>query len=55
MKWVVECKDLQQQDALVLSRGREDTEVWSICKNLKLLKVKLTTNPPSINLHRLGV
>lgn len=46
MKWVVEGKDWQQQDALVLSHSREDTEVRSICKNLRLLKVKLTTNPP---------
>lgn len=34
MKWVVECRDLHQQDALVLSHGREDTEVGFICKNL---------------------
>lgn len=53
MKWIVQGKDLQQQDALVLSHSREDAEVGSICKNLRLLKVKLTTNPPSIHLHRL--
>lgn len=46
MKQVVEGKDWQQQDALVPSHSREDTEVRSICKNLRLLKVKLTTNPP---------
>lgn len=46
MKWLVEGKDWQQQGVLVLSHGREDTKVRSICKNLRLLKVKLTTNPP---------
>lgn len=49
MKWVVEGKDLQQQDALVWSHGRgEDTEVGSICKNLRLLKVKLLIPPQYI-------
>lgn len=31
-KWVVEGKDLQQQDALVLSHGRKDTEVGLFAK-----------------------
>lgn len=34
MKWVVEGKDLQQQDALVLSPGRKDTEVGLFAKIL---------------------